>query len=347
MYFSSTIPLGHMIPAIALFIGDILHLNSYVAIFLSRLLPYIFYVVCTYFAMKNLKHYKSLLFIVATLPIVLYLAGSVSLDPIINGSAFLFISICLKYYFEAEEDTYITKKDIALLIITAIFIITNKYLTYTPLVLLFFLIPKKKFKTTKSYIAMIVVSVIIGILCVLWQFYMLDAFPYEEDRNGNVSQEEQIEFVLSHPVLSSRILISYSIGQLKEHKLTYTPSPLGSFSDLTGIVLVIGAILEKNKFNKEKSSKILSIILMTIFIIALVLAVIALYLSFTQVGAETVQGYQVRYNVPILMLFLITIANCCKVKNETKNYERNVAFIMLLLNLDTMLAVLTEAFAKF
>ena len=83
------------------------------------------------------------MFIVATLPIVLYVGGSVSLDPIINGSTFLFISICLKYYFEAEENTYITKKDIILLIITAIFIVTNKYLTYTPIVLLFFLIPKK------------------------------------------------------------------------------------------------------------------------------------------------------------------------------------------------------------
>ena len=47
------------------------------------------------------------------------------------------------------------------------------------------------------------------------------------------------------------------------------------------------------------------------------------------------------------MLFLIPIANLCSIKNETKNYERNVAFMMLLLNLDTMLAVLTEAFAKY
>lgn len=347
MYFSSTIPIGHSIPAIALVICDILHLNSYVAIVLARLVPYIFYVVCTYFAMKNLKHYKSLLFIIATLPIVLYLAGSVSLDPIINGSAFLFISICLKYYFEAEEDTYITKKDIILIIVTAIMIITNKYLTYTPLVLMFFLIPKKKFKTTKGYVTMIAVSAVIGILCVLWQFCMLNAFPYEEDRNGHVSQEEQKAFILEHPVLVSRTLINQCIVHLKEHKLVYAPVPAGNFADLTGIMILVGAILEKNKFCKEKRSKILSVVLMSIFIIALILATVAVYLSFTQVGADNVQGYQVRYNVPILMLFLIPIANLCSIKNETKNYERNVAFMMLLLNLDTMLAVLTEAFAKY
>lgn len=347
IYFSSTIPIGHSIPAIALLVGDILHMDSYLAIFLSRLLPYIFYVVCTYFAMKNLKHYKSILFIIATLPIALYLAGSVSLDPIINGSAFLFISICLKYYFSTDEETYITKRDIILIIITAIFIITNKYLTYTPLVLLFFLIPKKKFKTNKAYIAMIAISVIIGVLCVLWQFYMLNAFPYEEDRNGNVNQEEQAEFMIRHPVLVTRTLVTQGLSQLKEHKLVYTPVPYGTIADLTGVILIVGAILEKNKFEKGKRRKILSIVLMIIFIIALVLAVVALYLSFTQVGADNVQGYQARYNIPILMLFLIPIANSCNVKNETKNYEKRLAFFMLLLNIDTMLAVLTEAFAKF
>lgn len=345
-YFSSTVPTGHVIPAIALLLGNILNLNTYLTIYLSRLLPYIFYVVCTYFALKNLKHYKSVLFIIATLPIALYVGGSVSLDPIINGSAFLFISICLKYYFEAEEDTYITKTDIALIIITAIFIITNKYLTYTPLILLFFLIPKKKFKTNKAYTTMIIVSIIIGLLCVLWQFYMLNAFPYEEDRNGHTNQAEQIEFTLSHPIFVMRKLIIQCMGLSKVHTGLYTPQPLGVMPDLTGVVLVIGAILEKNKFNKEKRRKILSIVLITIFILALLLANIALYLSFTPVGDDKVHGYQIRYNVPILMLILITIANCFNLKNETKDYEKKVAFFMFLLNMDAILAILIEVFTR-
>lgn len=346
IYFSSTIPIGHTIPAIALVVGKILHLGTYPSIFLARLLPYIFYVACSYFAIKNLKYYKSILFIIATMPIALYLGASVSLDPIINGSAFLFISICLKYYFATDEDTYITKNDIALLIITAILIITNKYLTYTPLVLLFFLIPKKKFKATKAYITMIIVSIIIGVLCVLWQFYMIKAFPYEEDRNGNVNQEEQIQFTLEHPVLVTRTIITQSMAHLKVHTQGYTQVPLGSLPQLTGVILVIGAVLEKGKFNKGKHNRIFNISLLVIFIIVLLLGTFALYLSFTPVGANNVQGYQARYNIPILMLILIPIANLCIVENKTKNYERRVAFLMFLLNIDAMLAVLIEVFTK-
>lgn len=344
-YFSSTIPTGHTIPAIGLWFGNIINLSGYLTIYLSRLLPYAFYVVCSYFAIKNLKYYKSILFILATLPITLYVAGSVSLDPIINGSAFLFISICLKYYFEAEDNTYISKKDIALLIITAIFIVTNKYLTYTPLLLLFFLIPKKKFKTKKAYIIMLVVSVIIGLLCVLWQFYMLNKFPYEEDRNGYVNQKEQLAFMLEHPIFVAKVLMVNCFGTLKLQGV-YTAKPLGAIADLVTIAMIVGTILEQNKFDKPKKKKILSITLITVFIIALVLANIALYLSFTKVGDDIVSGYQNRYNVPIFLLLFIPLANCFNLKNEIPNYGRKLAFFMLLVNLDAMLTILLGTFIK-
>jgi len=343
-YFSSTVPLGHSISAIGLTIGHILKLNSCLTIYLARLCPYIFYVLCSYFAIKNMKHYKSMMFIVATLPIAFYVAGSISLDPMINGSALLFTSICLKYYFEADEDTYISKKDIFLLIFTAIFIITIKYLTYTPLLLLFFIIPKKKFKTTKGYVAMIVASIIIGILCVLWQFYMLNAFPYEEDRNGHVNQGEQIEFMLGHPIFAGKLLVKQCIDLVKVHKWVFRPEPAGLITDIPGLIIVLGAILEQNKFEKGKRRKILSIVLITIFILALILANIALYLSYSPVGADMISGYHVRYNIPIFMLLLIPFANCFNIKNENKNYDKNIAFFMLLVNLDEILALLMQVF---
>lgn len=345
-YFSSTVPLCHLIPAIGLFIGNMLNLNSCLTIYLARLCPYIFYVVCAYFAIKNMKHYKSMMFIVATLPIAFYVAGSISLDPMINGSALLFTSICLKYYFEAEEDTYISKKDIILLIFTAIFIITIKYLTYTPLLLLFFIIPKKKFKTTKSYVVMIVASIIIGIVFVLWQFYMLNAFPYEEDRKDNVDQGEQIEFMLGHPIFVGKILVKQCIDLLQVHKWIFAPElPEGGLiTEISGPIIIFSAILEQNKLKKGKRRKILSIVLITIFILALLLANIALYLSYTPVGEDVIFGYNVRYNIPIFMLLLIPLANCFNIKNEMKNYDKNIAFFMLLLNVDEILALLIQVF---
>ena len=345
-YFSSTIPTGHMIPAIGLFIGRILHFNGCFTIYLARLCTFAFYITCSYFAIKNLKYYKSMMFIMATLPIAMFVAGSISLDPIINGSVFLFISICLKYYFDEDENQYITKKDIFLIIFTAIMIITNKYLTYIPLLLAFFLIPKNKFKTKKSYITMIIVSIIIGMLCIFWQFYMLQAFPYEEDRAPGVNQVEQLKFALTHPIFVMRVILINFMGMLKFHGGIYTSKAYGLVQDLTGPAMLLGAILEKNKYNKGKKSKVLSIVFCSIFSITLLIALLALYLSYTAVGDHIVGGYQLRYNVPILLFLLIPVANLFRNSNEIDEYETKVTFYMFILNLDAMLAILIETFTS-
>lgn len=79
------------------------------------------------------------------MPYGLWLAGSFSIDPILIGASLMFLSISLKYYFDDSEDVVKTR-DIILLLISGAFIASVKYLVYTPILLTFFLIPKKKFK---------------------------------------------------------------------------------------------------------------------------------------------------------------------------------------------------------
>ena len=52
---------------------------------------------------------------------------------------------------------------------------------------------------------------------------------------------------------------------------------------------------------------------------------LALYLTFTQVGALHVAGYQTRYILPILPLVLFSIANNKVITNKTENRNMNIA----------------------
>ena len=106
-YLSSTIPIDHMVAAIGIFIGLVLNLNVYAVIILARIFTLAFYIVFSYYAIKNMKYYKSCMFLIATLPVGLWLAGSVSLDPILHGAILLFTSICLKYFFDDDEESKI------------------------------------------------------------------------------------------------------------------------------------------------------------------------------------------------------------------------------------------------
>ena len=347
-YFSTTLPTGHLIPAMGIFVGNLINLPAVIVLYIARAITYAFYVCITYLAIKNMKYYKSTMLAIALIPVSFWISGTVSLDPILNSSAFLFISICLKYfYMDKNEEGFIKVWELIALIIAAIMIVTCKYLVYTPIVLLFFLIPKDRFKTKKSYITMIIVSIIVGILTLAWQFWILAEIPYVEDRNGHTSMEEQIEFILDGNLVNTGIMflniiiVVTSLGHLNMYFKTLFPT----LAKNIGIVLFFAAILDKNKYTKDSKKKnITTILLASLYAFVLFIALLAIYITFTQVGANHVQGYQIRYTTIIAPLLLIPIANMFVIKNDTKNYNMMLIFTMVLFNLDQILALLIESF---
>lgn len=346
-YFSSTLPTGHAIPALGLFLGTLIRLPAIACLYIARICIFAYYISVTYLAIKNLKYNKSTFLVIALLPLSFWLSGTVSLDPIINASSFLFISICLKYfYMDKDEDGYIKIWELIALIVTAVMLITCKYLVYTPIVLLFFLIPKKRFKTTKAYVVMIVVSLIIGILTLAWQFWLLDKVPYIEDRNGHVDQGEQIEFTLNNIEVVVKALCNRAMELLPVYLVGFPYKTLVPvLPKSAGFLIVIAAILDKNKYTKDcKKKNIVSLSFICLYMLILFVSMYALYLSFTPVGASNVQGYQIRYIVPIMPLLMIPLSNMFNLKNETKNYNIMLTFMMFMLNVDLILALIRDMF---
>ena len=348
-YLSSTIPIDHMVAAIGIFIGLILNFNVYTVIILARLFTLVCYIVFSYFAIKNMKYYKSCMFLIATIPVGLWLAGTVSLDPILHGAVLLFTSICLKYFFDDDEENKITLIDIVLIFITACMIISVKYLAYMPLLLLFFLIPKNKFKNTKSYVFTILAAVLVAILIIVWQFWMLNEFKYVEDRNAAdfVDIGLQIEYIIENPIKFIRMFASTVISSLPIHFADFSLySAIPKVGGCASIILVLAAILEKEKYNiKENKKKIWPILLLTLIVLStLVIIFLAEYLAYTPVGVGYIKGFQVRYFIPLLMLLCIIIGEIMPVINNIKDYEKKLLFIAFILNFNNVLGVIYYLF---
>lgn len=198
----------------------------------------------------------------------------------------------------------------------------------------------------KRYILTISLACIMSILCGLWQLDLLNKFEYKEDRNGNVDQKQQIQYIKSNIGDSSRTMLNAMQNMGTIHSINFTYKNNISFiKETTGLVIILGAILEKNKFikNRKKKNK-LSVYLFVLFLITLALSLLALYLSFTPVGESTIKGYQTRYLVSMLILLLIPLANVVNVKNNIKNYEQKIVYFMFLANLDLILGVLVDVF---
>ena len=347
-YFASTIPTSHIVPAFGLFIGRILHLGIAECMYMARLSVFAFYTSVCYIAIKKMKYYKSTMVVVATTPISLWLAGTIHLDPIVTSVCLLFLSICLNYRWDKNnEELKISKRDLCSIVFCAIFIVTCKYLTLTPILLLFFLIPKEKFNSKKQYILFVVFAIILGLCMIIWQLYMLETYKYVEDRNGHTSMEEQLEYMKNN-VIDTIILfmdktISYSMFWNKNFSYDSAIPAIGSS---IGIVILLSGILDKNKtiFENKKEYWINTIILIVEYFIMLFVALLAIYLTYNPVGNHNIDGYQIRYLVPILMLVLIPIGNLFKVENKINNYYKLLMFIMFVLNLDIIIGELIKTF---
>ena len=332
-YMASVAPSNHIIGALGILIARCAGLSVVWTIILGRLFDFAFYTLFCYLAIKNARYYKSMFFVLSLLPMSIWLAGSFSLDPILISSALLFASITLKYYFDRE--LMVTKTDMVLMLICAVFIVSVKYLVYSPLCLMFFLIPRKAFTKKQYRFELIAAILLIAVFAVL-QLYLLKTFSFTEDRNGNVDVAEQLAFALGHPGYTVRVLTDFLMSG------RYIPlqsmAKLGS--SVYGVIEVIGRVMsffvfiaaaiapDKYDFGDRKKKGFIALMAM-IFAVVTVLVTVSLYFGYTPIGGSTVDGVQARYFIPILICAMM-VFSFIPLKNNIKKYETTLPFIMML-----------------
>lgn len=330
-YMSSVIPLDHAVSAVGIAIGRLVHFPAAIVIYLSRIMDLLFYLVFGYLALRLLKYYRSIFFGILLLPACMFLAGSCTQDAVLISASLCFIARCLKLIME-DDKKKIKIVDIIPLIITIPFIASIKYLIYIPIFLLICLIPNKKFGKKKKLLLCFFI-IIICLLSLVYQIYLLKAFPFTEDRNGHVVVSEQIKFVFSNLYFTYRNFGTYLFENAFSHIQNTSISGLVGISSFTGVWVVWGSVMAQDKYiwnnKKKKNIFIISISLISLVIFGLTMA--ALYVGFTPVGEWGIAGLQTRYIFPFLPLICIALAHL-PIKNYMKDYEMKYAFIMIIAN---------------
>ncbi|MBO4862843.1 MAG: DUF2142 domain-containing protein [Eubacterium sp.] len=341
-YMSSAIPINHMIAAVAIFVCRLFKLPAVIVILSGRLLTYLFYTIICYFAIKKAKYYKGMFFMIACLPVSIWLAGSYSIDPIVLSSALLYISICLRHFF--DESLKLTWKERVALIVSALMVMSVKYLIYSPILLMILLIPRAKFKKKEYPFVWIIAGVmLIGIL--LWQGYMLNAFPFVEDRNGDVNVSRQIAYVMSNKISTARVFLDYLIDNTLYNIEGFSNSRgLTFISSIVGLMTVFGSVLEPDRYEfgeKDKKKRKLVALSLIILLICTMLIIASLYVGFTPVGTDGVEGIQTRYFLPILIFAMLPLS-MIRIKNEIPDYRKKISLLMGIGIMDSLAGMLKQ-----
>lgn len=305
--------IGYLPQAIGILIAKLFDLNAVWLVWLGRLCNVLFYDILVSYAIKKTPIFKIPLALVATMPMSIYLASSLSIDAAVNGLGILAIAFAL-YLYKSEKSLEI--KDILLFDIIVFLCATCK-LTYIPLIFLVLLIPMSKFKNKKEYL-LTIFSSIIGVLLIFYLYtgYVshainlptLDMFFNQAATTGNSSVTtdnsnpltsrfsiENLKFVIKSEIFGFPELCGklFTWGWL-----TYTSQILTTFSLI--FYGLIGFFYPENS-EIDLKYRIISFLVILIIYSATFYALIGFSVSHFP-DAAIIRGVQGRYFIPMLAL---------------------------------------------
>ena len=318
------------IPAgIGILVGRILGgtvLDIYIT---GRFFNLIAYAIFAIFILKLVPFKKKVFFIVLFNPLLLALAASYSMDGICAGFIILFIAYALKLYKEYQDEVNVTTKQKIILGILFIPILFIKGMTYTPVILITLLFPLRKIIQNNKKAIPIIIGVII--LLAIAGIILLKAGIPTDHRGGETSASGQIENIIQNPLILVKTFFNHFNDNIFNFNWIIQMNQGAFFGNAHVIVfffLVIFTIyvgIYDDDYNfkiKEKA------ILLTTFLITLLLTSLALYITFTPIGLEQINGYQARYLFPVIALPLITLSG--KHLKSDKNKNINLAIVIIL-----------------
>ncbi len=312
---------------VACLIGKIFSLNVYIVVYLARLLNYIVFLILGYYAIKILPFGKLVMFIYLLNPILLQEAMSVSADSFINSTALLFIAYSLYLLYNKQK---LESKDKIIYTLLVICVSFSKYV-YFPIVAIALLnFFSNKDKKEKFYIIMIILAVFLAFVSCYIGMQYKDVRSYVID--NNVNSTEQIKYILKNPIN----YIDTIVNTIVEKHEIYMYQSLGynlGLLEIEGVkiisimymfLLLVAPFLEKNSNSLNIYSKIW-ILLISLGIFVLVMT--GLYIGWTTVGENVIQGVQGRYFIPIGILVLL----CLVIKNKHIEFKYTNIVVSLLL----------------
>ncbi len=311
-------PIPYILSAFAITIGKLFNLPPIILIYLGRLANLLSWIFLTYLAIRIIPVHKWVLLMIALIPMTLFEVASLSADSLILGLSFIIVAIFFKFAFDRNKK-HINKKDIYILFILLLLLSLSKQI-YFLLLFLIFLIPSQKFGGRKN---MFFITGILFIAIIMisggWNLLVKDLYVPIVPQ---ISISAQIAYMLGDPLRFPYALLKTFYYRGFSYQLLFVgnflldiPLPIWWIGFYVFSIIPV-ALMDKSKVLISKNQKLISLF---IFVIVFLLVCAFVYVSWTVVGQNIIDGIQGRYFIPILpllFLLLFKIRNFGHFKNK-------------------------------
>lgn len=310
---SSRTTIAHIPAAISMAIGRFLGLPYVTYTNFARFTNLIAYILICYLAMKKLKSGKMILATIAFFPTNLFLATNYSYDFWVTA----FIMYGVAYFISEIQQPFKTISALDTVLMCGAFILacTPKQIYMPIMVLPFFMYKKWKSISAKRryYLICILMFALMFVMLLIRSKRSISGGG--DTRGGSdVNSPEQLNFILSQPIQYAKILLNFlknylSIGNMKDYITNFAYMKSGNLAWIFIVMLVVTSLTDKcinDCFNGLVMVRIINVLLF--FGVACLVAT-SMYVIFTAVGSQSIQGCQGRYLTPMLFPLLVTVAN--------------------------------------
>lgn len=306
--------------AIGLWLGRLFHLPTFLLVVLGRSANLLCYVLIMAIAVRVIPYKKTLLCAIALFPTNIFLAANYSYDTWITAFIALGIALFLRER-ASENDALSLESFLTMLLILTIGILPKA--VYFPILGILFLMPKEKLSNyfdKRCYNATVIISGLLIVATFVLPILFSPSTNVGDVRGGEgINSTEQISFILTNPLTYCEILLRFLLSYLAPissdgYILSYAylgtlDSAFTWISTIPFLILVVVAVLDNDGdgISSIGFNKIEVLWILLISFVSIALAATSLYVSFTPVGLETINGCQPRYIIPIILPALLTI----------------------------------------
>ncbi len=220
------------------------------------------------------------------------------------------------FFSDIQQNKKITTKKMWMIMFVMVIAMLPKAV-YFPLIFPMMLLNKDKYEDSRKSRWLVVFAMFILIASFILPMLIGTGSTGDVRGGSEVNAMEQIKFILSQPLEYTRILLTFLTNYVSTDNASGYLTMLGyygtaEFYTICLLVIATTAIIDNNVIvDKVTDSKIFKAGVLLAVFGSLVLVATALYVDFTPVMYQTINGCQPRYILPVIFIVLFGI---CRIK---------------------------------
>jgi len=314
-------PISYLPQALSIFVLRKCNLPPLYIFYGARLFTLFFWIFSIFFVIKAMPFFKWFFTLIALLPMSLFVNMSISADVVTNLLSFTFIAYVLKS--ACSDHTVYLKTSITMLLLAVL--LASAKLVYSPLVMLFLLIPKDKFSSRKSYYTQLIILFTATLATLLyWSKVMNDLYlpysMYNEEFRDSVpiiscaDMHQQVQYIISHGFYILKVFAHSMVHAFDMYFRGY----IGTFGWLDtklpgwliwlsyGVLFLIALTDHEATIRINRSQKL---IILSSLIAIICLILLSQHLTWDCVGGDVIVTLQGRYFIPAFPLLFMLLYN--------------------------------------